>query len=277
MASDHVIDVSEASFEYEVINFSQNIPVVVDFWAPWCKPCKDLEPILRKLTDEGSGSFRLARLDVDDNPNVAIRFGVRSIPTVKAFVNGQVVGEMAGLQPEGRIRDFFGKIMPPSPVTLALEKADSLLAQHDWLEAEKHYRAILEQHMELTAALVGLARALLGQAKGEESRMLLQDFPASPQYRHANSLLVYANSLIDLKNKNLLLETDLDATFQNCVILARNANFPASLDGLLEIIRQDRHYRDDRARMLFLSLLTLLGEEDSLTRQYRAELASALF
>ncbi len=277
MTSDHVIDVSEASFEYEVINFSQNVPVVVDFWAPWCKPCKDLEPILRKLTAEGSGAFRLARLNVDDNPNVAIRFGVRSIPTIKAFVNGQVVGEMAGLQPEGRIRDFLGKILPPSPVTLALEKAGSLLALHDWAEAEKHYREILEQNQELPAAIAGLSRALLGQAKGDEALLLLKDFPASPQYQLAESLKVYADALMDLKNQKLPHETDLDATFQNCVLLARNANYPASLDGLLEIIRQDRHYRDDRARLLFLSLLTLLGEDDPLARQYRAELASALF
>jgi putative thioredoxin len=277
MTSDHVIDVSEASFEFEVINYSQNIPVVVDFWASWCKPCKDLEPILLKLTAEGSGSFRLARLNVDDNPNVTIRFGVRSIPTVKAFVNGQVVGEMAGLQPEGRIREFLGKIMPPSPVTLALEKGASLLAQQDWREAEKHYRTILDQHLEQTAAMFGLARALLGQAQVEEARILLLDFPASPQYQLAESLKVYADTLLDLKNNRLPLETDLDATFQNCILLARNANFPASLDGLLEIIRQDRHYRNDRARLFFLSLLTLLGEDNPLSRQYRAELASALF
>jgi thioredoxin len=112
--SNFIVDVSEADFEYEVLSYSQNIPVVVEFWATWCQPCKQLGPMLERLTEEAQGSFRLARVDVDANPNLALRYGVRSVPTVKAISQGQVVGEFAGLQPETRVRDFLARLAPPS-------------------------------------------------------------------------------------------------------------------------------------------------------------------
>ena len=106
MASGYIITVTEADFEYEVVAFSQQLPVVVDFWAEWCVPCKTLGPLLEKLADEAQGSFRLAKVDVDSSPNLALRYGVRSIPNVKAFRDGQVVAEFVGAQPEPRLREF---------------------------------------------------------------------------------------------------------------------------------------------------------------------------
>src|SRR5512136_491822 len=107
MATENIINVSEADFEYEVLKFSQNVPVVVDFWADWCRPCKALSPMLEKIAHEAGGAFRLAKVDVDANPNLAILYNVRSIPMVKAFSNGQVVAEFIGLQPEDRVREFI--------------------------------------------------------------------------------------------------------------------------------------------------------------------------
>ena len=111
--SDFIVDVTESDFEYEVLSYSQNVPVVVEFWATWCQPCKTLGPMLERLTEEASGVFRLARVDVDSSPNLALRYSVRSVPTVKAISQGQVVGEFAGLQPEVRVRDFLEKLSPP--------------------------------------------------------------------------------------------------------------------------------------------------------------------
>ncbi len=123
---------------------------MVDFWAEWCQPCKRLGPLLEQLTEEARGNFRLARVDVDANPNLALRYSVRSIPTVKAFSQGQVVAEFAGLQPEPRVREFLGKLLPPSEVSLQIEKANSLLETHQW-SARRTHLPLSRRHKILTS------------------------------------------------------------------------------------------------------------------------------
>jgi len=113
-----VTPVTDETFEDVVLKAER--PVIVDFWATWCKPCKILSPMLERLVIEAHGSFRLARVDVDENPTLTLRFTVRNIPTIKAFSEGIVVGELVGIQPEARLREFIGKITPPSPLNLAL-------------------------------------------------------------------------------------------------------------------------------------------------------------
>jgi len=277
MTSDFIIDVNEADFEYEVISYSQNTPVVVDFWATWCRPCKTLSPLLERLAAEGHGSFRLARVDVDANPNLALRFGVRSLPTVKAFSQGEVVGEFVGLQPPERVRDFIQNLMPPSPLSLAIEKAEGLLDLHHWMQAEQVLREVLAQNENNPSALLGLAKALLGQGKSHEALAILEDFPTSRQYAAAQTLLPFARAHVALLSGALTDQTELDAAFQNGVRLAGRGNLPAALDGLLDILRQDRHHGGEQTRLTVLALLELMGEQDALTRQYRTELASVLF
>jgi len=275
--SEFIIDVSEENFEYEVLSYSQNIPVVVDFWAAWCQPCKRLSPLLEQLTQEAQGAFRLARVDVDASPNLALRYGVRSIPTVKAISQGQVVGEFVGLQPEPRVREFLSKLVPPSEASLQLEKANSLLASHQWAEAEKIYRALDEQEAGQPQVILGLVKALLAQARSREALYLINNFPASKEYHAAQALRPLAEAMIQHERGELPAETDLDAMFSNCIRLARRQNHLAALDGLLELLRQEKRYRNDTARLVFLGLLELLGAEDPDAQQYRKELAMILF
>jgi putative thioredoxin len=277
MATDFIVDVTEANFEYEVIAYSQNIPVIVDFWATWCKPCKVLSPILERLAIEAHGSFRLARVDVDENPALALRFTVRNIPTVKAFSEGNVVGELVGVQPEARLREFIEKITPPSPLSLALEKADSLRLLHQWTAAEKTYRSILDQNPDHPATLLGLVKTVLAQGRSNEALTILHNFPASRQYNDAEKLLPLGEALSALQKDQLPLENDLDIAFRTCIFLASRGNLPAALDGLLDILRQDKRYRNSKARQIIIALLELLGEDDPQIRQYRSELASILF
>ena len=133
MAPPDIVNVTEANFDYEVINYSQKTPVIVDFWAEWCVPCKMLDPILRKLAQERQTDFRLAKVNVDENQGLAMRFNVRGIPAVKAFREGGVVAEFSGVQPEPKIRQFLNQIIP-SPLDLNLDKANSLLSMEDWIE-----------------------------------------------------------------------------------------------------------------------------------------------
>lgn len=275
--SDFIVNVSESDFEYEVLSYSQNVPVVVDFWATWCQPCKVLGPLLERLAEEANGSFRLAKVDVDANPNLALRYGVRSIPTVKAIAQGQVVADFAGLQPEQRVREFLARLAPPSESALALEKADSLLAEHQWSEAEVIYRQLEEQTQNQPPVLLGLVKSLLAQGKSSEALFILNYFPASREYNSAQLLQPLAESMLKYEKNELPEETDLDVTFRGSIRLASRGNQLAALDGLLDIMRQQKRYRSDRARLVFLSLLEILGPEDEDARQYRSELASVLF
>ena len=277
MMSGYIINVTEADFKYEVISYSQNTLVLVDFWAPWCRPCKTLSPLLEILAVEAQGGFRLARLDVEENPNLALKFNVRSIPTVKAFSEGKVTSEFVGILPEPRLREFISHLAPPSPLTLVLEKADSYLANHQWAAAEKIYRELLDQDPRHPASLLGLAKSRLAQDDAHEAIYILADFPASPQYGDAQLLKPLADIQVAISEDSFPDDSDHDATFTNCIRLAGRANFPAALDGMLDILRQDRHYRDDIARHSILAILEIMGPDDPLTRQYRSELASVLF
>jgi putative thioredoxin len=277
MASDFIIDVNETDFEYEVLAFSQNTPVIVDFWATWCKPCKTLSPLLEAFANEAMGGFRLARVEVDANPNLALQFGVRTVPTVKAFSMGQIVSEFVGNQPEDRIRSFILNITPPSKNSLALEKGLSLLSVHNWESAQEIFQEVLDQNSDQPAALLGLAKTFLGLGDAFEALLILRNFPVSKQYAKAEILLPYAESLGYLKQGNLELKDDLDYAFENSLKLAVKGNIPAALDGLLDIIKQDKRFHGGLAQKVTLSLLELLGDDDPITRDYRKELASILF
>src|SRR4030066_1509623 len=134
MASEFIKTVTESDFEYEVIAYSNQTPVIVDFWAEWCRPCKTLTPILEKIAEDAGGIFRLAKVNVDENPNLALRFSVRSIPNVKAFRDGQIISEFLGLQPEPRVREFI-RNLAPSQIDLLLEKGQSQLESLQWCQA----------------------------------------------------------------------------------------------------------------------------------------------
>ena len=151
--SPFILDVSEGTFENDVLMRSHEIPILLDFWAEWCAPCKILGPLLERLAIEGGGSFLLAKVDVDANPNLAIRYGVQGIPAVKAIRNGEVLGEFVGAQPEAVVRRFVENQIPDES-NKAVAEAQSLLATRHWQEAEYAYREVLDQDETNAAAAV---------------------------------------------------------------------------------------------------------------------------
>lgn len=277
MASDHIISVSEADFEFEVIEYSKQNPVVVDFWAEWCGPCRILGPILERLAQEAGGSFRLAKVDVDQNPNLALRYSVRTIPSVKAFKDGQLVAEFVGAQPESRIREFI-KSLAPSEHDLVVEKALSLLELQEWERAEGIFRQFLQKFPDNPPALLGLARSLIAQGFLEEPAKILRNFPASKEYNVAETILPLIKALEWSKSAPSSNDDDiLEAAYINALRLLQRGNYEAAMDGMLDILRQNKRYRNDEVRKALLALFEVLGSDSPITRQYRSELALILF
>jgi putative thioredoxin len=234
-----------------------------------------LEPILEKLAQESQGAFRLARLNVDENPNLSKHYQVRSIPAVKAFRDGKMVSEFIGVQPEPRIREFLRNLIP-SENELLLAKGQSLIKLKDYQQAEAAFRQVLDSSPGDPAALLGYSRTLLFQGRSTESLDILDKFPASREYSSAEKLRPLAVALSRPDDLNDSDEHLINA-YQNTIRLIKRGNLEAALDGLLDILRQDKHFQNGDAQRIILAIFELLGEEHPITRSYRIELASILF
>ena len=275
--SEFIRSVTEGDFEYEVLAYSQSIPVIVEFWAAWSKPSKSLSLLLEKITLEAEGSFRLARVDVDAFPNLPLRYGVFTIPAIVAFTQGTRVSELTGLQPEERIRGFIDRILPPSPAHLLSQKGDSLMALEEFEAAAAAYQDALKLRNGFPPALLGTMRLALRRGDPDTAKLIFQEFPISKEYEKAELLMPVVKAMQDLQNHVLPAESDLDAAFANSVRLAMRGNLYASLDGLLGILRENKHYGKDRGKQVFIGLLELLDPDSKEVENYRRELASAVF
>ena len=278
MPPKNIIDVSESNFQYEVLGFSNQTPVVVDFWAEWCKPCHILTPILEKLAVEADGKFRLAKVNTDENPNLTMQFNIRSLPTVKIFHRGQVVSEFSGAKPEVDVRDFLRKLGPVSG-NLDLDKGHSLLGLQNWEGAAESFRKALNHNPDDAGALLGLAKSLIAQDKAVDALPILHAFPASKEYSTAEQLIPLAKIIVDLQRGQAALEDEdeFSATLNRAVQLVSMGNLHAAADGLLEILREDKNYLEGQVKEFILAVIAMLGPENPDARKYRDELSSILF
>jgi putative thioredoxin len=278
--SENIIEVSTATFDTEVLARSHEKPVVVDFWAAWCGPCRMLGPLLEKLANEPGSNFILAKVDVDDNQSLAQEFDVRGIPAVKGFRDGRVVAEFVGAQPEGQVRQFLRQVAP-STVDRLLSEANAYFLGRDWDKAEAAYQKVLAEYSDQQDAQLGLARAQLMQGKGCQAAALLADISTARYLDIVEKLQPLADYLCRMSEPVGGEVTDelsaLTAQYRHAAQLIQRENMPAALDGLLEILRQDKYYADGEAKAVVLGLFELLGPENPLTRQYRGQLAMILF
>ncbi len=245
-----VIEVNQANFQQEVIQRSYQTPVVVDFWAPWCGPCRMLGPILERLANEPNSGFVLAKVNADHNPVLSSQYGVRGIPAVKAFREGRAVDEFVGAQPEPMVRQFMQRLTAGTRTNPAAgaPAADPL--------------ARLRQ-----------ARQFLEQSKGCEARTSLQNFPTGPGYKEAQKLLPLANFLCDM-GRGSSGGTELDRLYEQAADAVRRREYSTALYNLLGIVRQDKSYR--QARPVIEGLFELIGENNALTQAYRQQMAAVL-
>jgi putative thioredoxin len=275
--SENIIDVDEATFESEVVLRSHELPVIVDFWAPWCGPCTVLSPLLERIAIEAGGAFRLAKINVDQSPNLAIRYGVQGIPAVKALHEGKVVAEFVGAQPEPVVRRFIERLVP-SEADIAVNAAQSLLATRHWSDAESAFREIIAEDETNSTAALGMVKSLLMQGLGQEALDILEHFPAGTEWANAESLMPLAELLADVEGDGKKpLDDPLAARLYQAARLIGRGNIQAAMDGMLDILREDKTFQDSLPKKVLLALFTLLGDDDPVTRQYRDELASILF
>lgn len=274
MHGTNIIEVSEATFDQDVIDRSFKTTVVVDFWAPWCGPCRTLGPILERLAKEPGSDFVLAKVNVDHNQPLAMQYQVQGIPAVKAFRNGEMVGEFSGARPEPQVRAFLKRVAPSADAQ-QLDIAQNLLDQQRWAEAEEHFRRL--PHSPQVA--LGLAGALLGQGKGCEAQEYLAAATDAAVYSRAEALQPLADFLCSSEEFDPLQDgvSTIEAQYRRVADLLRRGQVAAALDGLLDVLRQDRHYDDGQAKTVALSIFALLGDDDPLTQQYRPQLAMVIF
>ncbi len=275
--SEYILDVDEATFESEVVLRSHQLPVVVDFWAPWCGPCRTLSPMLERQAIEAGGAFLLAKINVDDNPALSIRFGVQGIPAVKAFRHGEVAAEFVGAQPEAVVKRFIEQLAP-SETQRAIDEALSLLGTRHYQQAESSFREVLDEDEGNADAALGLIESLLMSGQGGEALEILEHFPAGTAWAKAETYKPLAELLVETGQQQSGIEDDpMEASLHQAARLIERGNIEAAMDGFLSILREDKNYRNGMVRQVMLALFELLGDQDPTTRKYREELASVLF
>jgi putative thioredoxin len=273
----HVQDISTAQFPTEVLERSRHVPVVVDFWAEWCGPCKVLGPTLERLATEGQGSWELAKVDVDQNQQLAQQFGVQGIPTVVAFKDGAPVAQFTGALSEAQVREFVDQLVP-SELDLLASSGEAALESGDDAAAERTFRDVLGQDPTHESAGLGLAGLLLEKEDRAAAIDVLSRLPRSEAVRR---LEAYAR-LSDTSGQDLAALAQTAESGDSVALIAYGrglsaaSRYPEALEALIEVVaRKDDN--SEEARLIVLDLFELLGPDHPVTIEHRRRLASALF
>ena len=287
---DLIIDVTTQSFMQDVLEASRTQPVIVDFWAPWCGPCKQLTPVLEAAVKAARGAVKLAKMNIDENPEVAGQLGIQSIPAVIAFKNGQPADGFMGAQPESQLKAFIEKLggaAPENPADAYLEQAGAMLEAEDWAQAAQLFGAVLQMEPDNTAAICGLVQCYLGTDDLARARQALEMVPAEKQTdavyaaaKAAVELAEQAEALGDLADLQSRIEAnplDHQARFDLALGLNSKGEKNNAVDQLIEIFRRDREWNDDGARKQLLQFFEAWGPKDPATTYGRRKLSAALF
>jgi putative thioredoxin len=273
------------AFEREVVQASHEVPVLVDFWAPWCAPCRVLKPILEKLAAEYRGRFLLAKVNSDEHPELSARFGVRGIPNVKAFVDGKLADEFVGALPESGVREFIERLIP-TPGEKLRRAARALLTQGDFDEAERHLRSALELEPANQAVRLDLVELLLAKNSHAEADDIFASIPERERDERAERLYSVLSlwkksqqlpALEELQAKLVANPDDLPIRLALGERLVADGRFEPALAALLEVVRKDRGALRTSARKLMVQVFNLAEDQADLVGEYRKLLAGALY
>jgi putative thioredoxin len=278
-------DTGTEAFERDVLQASEKVPVLVDFWAPWCAPCRVLKPILEKLAGEYQGRFLLAKVNSDEHPELSARFGVRGIPNVKAFVDGKLADEFTGALPESGVRAFIDRLIP-TPGEKLRRTARALVIQGDFDEAERHLRSALELEPANHALRLDLVELLLAKNSHAEADALFAPIPERERDERADklysALALWKRSqqlpaLEELEAKLAANPDDLPSRLALGERLIADKRYEPALAALLEVVRKDRGALRTSARKLMVEVFNLAEDQAGLVSEYRKLLAGALY
>ena len=286
--SPYIFDASIANFDQVVIENSFHKPVLVDFWADWCAPCKALMPLLAQITESYQGELLLAKVNCDVEQDIVMRFGIRSLPTVVLFKDGQPVDGFAGAQPESAVRQMLEQhVQPPAaPAANPLDAAEAAFAEGRFAEAEAQLKALLGEDNTNAAALILYARCLAERGELGEAETVL-DAVKSDEHKAAlaaaRAQLTFLRQAADLPDAATLKTRlaadagDDEAAYQLAVQQLARQQYEAAMDGLLRLFQRNRSYGEDLPRKTLVQVFDLLGNEHPLVIVYRRKLANLLY
>ena len=263
-------------FAKDVVERSHKIPVLVDFWAEWCGPCKVLGPVLERMAEQDSDGWVLAKLDTEKYPMIAGEYGIRSIPNVKLFVDGQVKDEFVGALPEATISQWLRKALP-SKHREQLEEARQLLAQRRASEAQAILQDILGAEPNNEQAIVLLAQVDLYSDPQKAIDAVRQIGPGSEYYEAAEAIKTIADLFRHIEDGTSLAESSAKGQYLDAIHNLRAGDFESALGEFIDVIRKDRYYDDDGSRKACVAVFKLLGENHEITKRYRLTFSSALY
>jgi putative thioredoxin len=274
----------------DVVEASRDVPVLVDFWAPWCGPCRQLTPVLEKVVKEARGAVKLVKINIDENKRIAAQMRIQSIPAVYAFRNGQPVDGFMGALKESEVRDFIKRLagdMGPSPVDELLAIASEAFTAGDLGTAAQAYAQILGAEPQNPAALGGIAKCYLASGDVERAKQALAMVPPEHQNHEAVAPILAqlklrdqapaADNLSEIRARIEASPTNLQARFELASALAAGGQSEAAVDEFLEIIRRDRNWNDGAAKQQLLTLFEALGSADPVVKSGRRKLSTLLF
>jgi putative thioredoxin len=289
----HIKDTTTATFPRDVLEESRRQPVLVDFWAPWCGPCKQLTPIIEKVVNEAGGRVKLVKMNIDDHPSIAGQLGIQSIPAVIAFVDGRPADGFMGAVPESQVREFVERIAGPAgadeaaEIAAILEEATTLLGSGDINGAAELFGAVLQADPENPKALAGMAECMIAVGQSQRAREALTDLPETLSKDAGIQAVVKkldqieeAAKLGDPAALARQLETqpdDHEARLKLAKILNVQGDREGAAEHLLTIMRRDRAFDDDGARRQLLQFFDVWGPKDPATISARRRLSSILF